>query len=244
VKIARVGTVSLDGWCNPIRAIYNQPVGDASLVSCPHCDLLQRLPVVLPGVSARCPRCREELRRPREDSLNRTLALTTAAAILFVVANLIPMLGIRVVGRATATTVVGGAVHLWDQGMFSVSGLVLFTAVLAPAIQISFMLAIVLGARSGKPRQWIAVLLRHNRRVQTWSMVEVMLLGVVVALVKIADYATVVPGDALFMLGALVVMLSAAQVIFDPEEVWKSIQWASEDHQLEPAQNGLGGADR
>ncbi|MGH7934099.1 MAG: paraquat-inducible protein A, partial [Candidatus Binataceae bacterium] len=79
----------------------------------------------------------------------------------------------------------------------------------------------------------------------TWSMVELMLLGVLVALVKITDYATVVPGDALFMLGALVVMLTAAQVNFDPDEVWKSIQWASEDHQqLEPARDRMGGADR
>jgi paraquat-inducible protein A len=213
-------------------------------VSCPHCDLLQRLPEVSPGVSVRCPRCAEELWRPRADSLNRTLALAMAAAILFLVANLVPMLGIRVVGRATATTVVGGADHLWDQGMISVSGLVLFTAVLAPAIQIAFMLAIVLEARRGSPRRWIAVLLRHNRHAQTWSMVEVMLLGVLVALVKIADYATVVPGDALFMLGALVVMLSAAQVVFDPHEVWKSIQWASEEHRLELARSGSEGVER
>ncbi|MGH7934062.1 MAG: paraquat-inducible protein A, partial [Candidatus Binataceae bacterium] len=156
--------------------MQNHPIADSSLVSCPHCDLLQRLPEVSPGISARCPRCDEELRRPREDSLNRTLALTMAAAILFVVANLVPMLGIRVVGRATATTVMGGVVQLWDQGMLSVSGLVLFTAVLAPAIQITFMLAIVLEARRANPRRWVAFLLRHNRHAQTWSMVEVMLL--------------------------------------------------------------------
>jgi paraquat-inducible protein A len=180
--------------------------------------------------------------RPRQDSLNRTLALTTAAAILFLVANLVPMLGIRVVGRATATTVIGGVVHLWDQGMVSVSGLVMLTAVLAPAIQIGFMLAIVLEGRREKPRRWVAILLRHNRHAQTWSMIEVMLLGVIVALVKITDYATVVPGDALFMLGALVVMLTAAQVIFDPREVWSTIQWANQGQQLEPAGDGREGA--
>jgi paraquat-inducible protein A len=217
--------------------MYNQPVGDASLASCPHCDLLQRVPEVLPGAVARCPRCGEELWRPREDSLDRTLALTLAAAILFIVANLVPMLGIRVVGRATATTVMGGVEQLWDQGMVAVAGLVLFTAVLAPALQIGFMLAIVLEARRGTPRQWVAVLLRYNRHTQTWSMVEVMLLGVLVALVKITDYAAVVPGDALFMLGALVVMLSAAQVMFDPREVWRRIQWANEAHGLDAADN-------
>jgi paraquat-inducible protein A len=210
--------------------MYNLPVADASLVSCPHCDLLQRLPELEPGTSARCPRCGHELWRPREDSLNRTLALTMAAAILFIVANLVPMLGIRVVGRATATTVMGGVAQLWEQGMVAVAGLVLVTAVLAPALQIVFTLAIVLEARRERPRRWVAVLLRHHRHTQTWSMVEVMLLGVLVALVKITDYATVVPGYALFMLGALVVMLSAAQVMFDPHEVWRTVQWADDAH--------------
>jgi paraquat-inducible protein A len=209
----------------PSVVMFNQAVADATLASCPHCDLIQRIPELAPGAAARCPRCGEELWRPREDSINRTLALTIAAAILFIVANTVPMLGIRVVGRSTSTTVMGGVAQLWAQGMVSVAALVFFTAVLAPALQICFMLAIAIEARGENPRRWIAVLLRHNRHTQTWSMVEVMLLGVLVALVKIKDYASVVPGDALFMLGALVVMLSAAQVTFDPRQVWARIEW-------------------
>jgi paraquat-inducible protein A len=53
-----------------------------------------------------------------------------------------------------------------------------------------------------------------------------MMLGVLVALVKIADYATVIPGIALFMLGALVILFAAMQVTFDPREVWDRIAWA------------------
>jgi len=78
---------------------YNQRVGDSSLIACLHCDLLQRMPALEPGASARCPRCDKELWRSREDSLNRTLALTLAAAVLYVVANSVPMLGLTIVGR-------------------------------------------------------------------------------------------------------------------------------------------------
>src|SRR5437016_5713382 len=81
-------------------AVYNQPLPDAALVACPHCDLLQRLPELVPGASARCPRCDKELWRRREDSLERTLALALAAAVLCVVANFVPMLGLSAVGRA------------------------------------------------------------------------------------------------------------------------------------------------
>src|ERR1700693_4201923 len=91
----------------------NEPVRDASLIACPHCDLLQRLPELAPGASARCPRCDKELWRRREDSLNRTLALALGAAVLYVIANAVPMLGLTIVGRAASTTVLGGVETLW-----------------------------------------------------------------------------------------------------------------------------------
>jgi paraquat-inducible protein A len=206
--------------------MYNQAMADTALVSCPHCDLLQRLPEVEMGASARCARCEEELWRRREDPLNRTLALAVAGAILFVVANTVPMLGLTVVGRGASTTVIGGAEHLWADGRVTVALLVLFTAVIAPALQIGFMLAIALGARRKRPPRWVGMLMRYYRTIRTWSMIEVMMLGVLVALVKIADYATVIPGIALFVLGALVFLLAAIQSCFDPREVWTRIQWA------------------
>lgn len=204
---------------------FNQPIDDPALVICSGCDLLQRLCALSSAASARCARCGEELWRRREDSLNRTLALATAASVLYLAANSVPMLGLTVVGREASTTVFGGAQHLWNNGQALVGALVFLTAVAAPAAQILFILAILLGARLSPAPRWVGVLLRHHRRTQTWSMIEVMLLGVVVALVKIADYATVLPGAALFMLGSLVVVLAAMQVTFEPREIWNRIAW-------------------
>ncbi len=73
--------------------------------------------------------------------------------------------------------------------------------------------------------------LRHLDFTRTWSMIEVMLLGVLVALTKIADYATVIPGVALFALFALVVLLAAMQSCFDPREVWQRVNWAEPEAQ-------------
>ena len=209
-----------------LSRVYNQPLRDDSLIACPDCDLLQRLPELAPGASARCPRCDRELWRRREDSLNRTLALTLAAAVLYVVANVVPMLGLSVVGRQASTTVLGGVQQLWGNGQQVVAVLVLFAAVVAPALQISFLLLIVLGVQRDPPPRWVGALLRHHPMTRIWSMIEVMLLGVLVALVKIADYATVVPGVALFALGGLVFLLAAMQASFDPREVWTRVEWA------------------
>ena len=206
--------------------MHNQALPDAALIACLQCDLLQRLPDLAPGASARCPRCDHELWRRREDSLNRTLALALTAIVLYVLANSVPMLGLTVVGRQAFTTVFGGAVQLWHDGQEIVAGLVLFAAVIAPALQIGFMLAIVLGTLRERPPSWVAALLRHHPTTRTWSMIEVMLLGVLVALIKIAELATVIPGVALFALGALVFVLAAMQACFDPREVWDRVEWA------------------
>ena len=205
---------------------YSQPLDDLALIACAHCDLLQRLPELTPGASARCPRCDKELWRRREDSLNRTLALALAATVLYVVANSVPMLGLTIVGRQSFTTVFGGAQALWADRQWIVAALVFFTAIVAPALQIGIMLAVVLGARRKRPPRWVGMLLRHHPTTRIWSMIEVMMLGVLVALIKIADYATVIPGVALFVLGALVFVLAGMQASFDSREVWSRVEWA------------------
>src|SRR5260370_38543336 len=92
---------------------YNQPVGDASLIACQHCDLVQRLPELEPGASARCPPCNKELWRRREDSLNRTLALTVAAATLYAIAYSAPLLRLTIVGRGASRTGIGRPQPFW-----------------------------------------------------------------------------------------------------------------------------------
>ena len=204
----------------------NRPLADASLVACLDCDLLQRIPEVPAGASARCPRCDKEMWRHKPDSYNRTFALTIAALVLYLIANAVPMLGLHAVGREAFTTVIGGAQQLWNNGQQLVSVLVLFAAVISPALQIGFLLAILIGCTRERPPAWVGLLLRHLEFTRTWSMIEVMLLGVLVALTKIADYATVIIGTAFFALFALVILLAAIQSCFDPREVWERVEWA------------------
>lgn len=206
--------------------VHNRPLSDPALVACLHCDLVQRLPELALGDTARCPRCDKLLWRNGADVLNRTLALTVAAAILYLIANLAPMLGLEAVGRTASTTVLGGAQQLWRDGRETVAVLVLFTVIVAPALQIGFLIAILLGAQQARPPHWTGLLLRFHPATQIWSMIEVMLIGVLVALVKIAELATVVPGLALYALAGLAVTFAAIQSIFDPHEVWERIEWA------------------
>lgn len=220
--------------------MYNRPVRDGALTACPHCDLLQRVPELAEGASARCPRCEKELRRRRPHALERSLALAVAAAILFLVANVMPMIGLQVAGRSAATTVVGGAVQLWRDGRQIVAGLVLGTAVVAPALQIGFVLLIAIRVRRGTAPRWVGTLMRHHPHTCTWSMIEVMLVGVLVSVIKIAEIATVVPGVSMLVLGVLVFLLAAIQANFDSREVWDRVVWEDPSGDGAPATGATG----
>ena len=207
--------------------LNKRPVFDPALVACPDCDLLQRLPEVPAGSTACCARCQARLWRHKTDSLNRTLALAVAAALLLVIANSVPMLGLSVAGRVASTTVLGGVLAMWDDGRQTVAVLVLFTAVIAPALEIACLLAVSLAVRRPPAPRWAGTLLRGYEVLREWSMIEIMLLGVLVALIKIAELATVIPGLAMFVLGTLVFLLAAMAATFDPRDAWARVAWAA-----------------
>jgi paraquat-inducible protein A len=198
-----------------------------SLAACPECDLLQRIPAIPPGGTARCPRCGHAIASSKPDSLERTLALTVAAAIVLIIANVTPLMGISAVGRHASTTIVGGAWEMWMQGQEITALVVLFCAIVAPAVHVGFMLAVLLAARRPPAPSWAGTLLRLSEFHQPWAMVEVMMLGILVALVKIAELATVVPGIGMFAAGAVVVLIAAMTVSFEPREVWARVCWAN-----------------
>jgi paraquat-inducible protein A len=202
------------------------PSDTAETVACPECDLLQHVPELPRGGKARCPRCgRTVAVRPR-DPLDRPLALTIAAAIAFVIAHTSPLMGLSVVGRHASTTIAGGAIEMWQQGERITAVIVAFCAGIAPGGYILFMLTVLLAVRRPPAPQWVGEMLRWGRSMQPWSMNEVMILGILVALIKIAELATVEPGIGMYAVGALVVLFAAIMMTADPREAWKRIEWA------------------
>ncbi len=198
-----------------------------NLIACPHCDLLQTIPPLSGGQKASCARCGKIVARSKPDSLNRTLALTVAAAIAFVVANVWPMMGLSAVGRTSSTTIIGGVQQMWLQGEAITAVLVGFCVILAPAVQIGFMLILLFAVRRPPAPEWAGELLRWFEFHQPWAMVEVMMLGVLVSLVKISDLATVIPGVGMFSLGALIFLFAGITAAFDPDKAWERIRWAN-----------------
>jgi paraquat-inducible protein A len=201
-------------------------------VACPDCDLLQRIPQLPPGGKARCPRCGEILATRPSDPLDLPLALTVTAAIVFLVANTAPLMGLSVVGRHASTTIAGGAYEMWQQGQQVTAVIVAFCAVIAPAGYILFMLTVLVSVRRPPAPKWVGEMLRWAYSMQPWSMSEVMMLGILVALIKIAELATVTAGVGMYAIGALVMLFPAIMVTFDAREIWQRVQWADDSAPL------------
>ena len=195
-------------------------------IACPDCDLLQRIPPLPRGGKARCARCGETLVSRQSNPLDRLLALTVAAALALIVANTMPLMGLSAVGREASTTIIGGAYEMWLQGSQITAVVVAFCAVIAPAGHVAFLLVVLLAVRRPPAPRWVGEMLRSAHLMEPWSMTEVMMLGILVALVKIAELATVIPGLGMYAAGAFIVLLAAIIVSFEPHEIWSRVEWA------------------
>ena len=197
------------------------------VVACLECDLLQRIPALPPGGTAACSRCGHKLATFKPGSLERTTALAVAAAIAFLITNMEPLMVLSVAGRQSGTTIAGGAWQMWEQGEKITALLIALFAVIAPALQIGFLLTILLYIRRPPAPHWVGTLLRWVEITGAWSMVEVMMLGILVSLVKIAALAKVVPGAGIFGAGGLIVLLAAMSSSFNSREAWSRVRWVN-----------------
>ena len=198
-------------------------------VACRGCDLLQRLPALAPGGTARCCRCNQLLAVHPSHTLDRSLALAIAAAIVVVIANVMPLMSLSAAGRTSTTTLIGGSYQMWLQESYVTAVMVAFCAVIAPALYVAFTLAVLLAIRRPPAPAWTGELMRWSGHLRPWSMNEVLLLGILVALTKIAELATVIPGIGMFATGALVFLLPWLASTFDSREVWRRIAWVSRE---------------
>jgi paraquat-inducible protein A len=194
------------------------------LVACHDCDLLQHLGVVPEGATARCRRCGGRLRKRPRNSLESTLALAMAAAVLFVVAQSFPFLSFEMKGNVTQTNVMTGIVDLYNQGKGEIAALVMLTIVLAPLAQIALLLYILVPLRQSRVPWQLPHAFRLLRFVQTWSMMEVFMIGILVGITKLLGMATVVPGLAIWAFALLMLVLAGAVASFDPESVWERLE--------------------
>lgn len=200
------------------------------MIACPECDALQEEPRRVPsGASVTCWRCKSLLIRDSGKSVSYTLALIVAGAVLFLIGNAFPLVSLEAQGNGVTTTLFGAVVHMWRQDQPMIAVLVFVTTILAPAFDLSSMLYLLIGVLQFDAGQRDAMppgsarLLRVVQAVRPWGMLEVFMLGALVSVVKLGQMAVVIPGIALYSIGALILVLAAANSAFNARDVWSRL---------------------
>lgn len=194
------------------------------LTACPDCDLLQRLPVIRVHEQALCPRCGAILVRPPGRSSTHIRALAITAAIFFLMANATPIVTFDNQGMQISATLIGAVTLLWQSGMNFIALLVLTTTVLGPGAELALLL-IVLNQRipSARALRWLTLL-------RPWAMIDVLVLGVIVSVKKLADMAIIIPGPALWALCVLMFLVTAIRSGDALTRLWTRVTYPGRLH--------------
>jgi len=191
------------------------------LTACPTCELLA--PAASPGGHAHCPRCGSlvhGLRQP--DSIARTWALLASATLMLIPANLYPVMTVTQLGRGDPNTILSGVLHLIDSGMWPLAMLVFFASFVVPLSKIAVLVLLLVTVQKGSAwrRRDRTHLYRVTEVVGAWSMVDIFLVAILVALVNLGVLATVRPGVGAVFFGSAVVLTMLAAMSFDPRLIW------------------------
>ncbi|WPB58102.1 paraquat-inducible protein A [Xylophilus sp. GOD-11R] len=189
-------------------------------IVCESCDAVWQRAQLRPREVAHCSNCGAELDRHPGQQERRLLPLSLASLVMFVVSNAFPIVEINLRGMRSQTTLLGAVYALTAEGRTLVATLVLATTIIFPLLQMGVMVWLLLPLVRQRVPRGFAYLVRSLQMLRPWGMVEVFLLGVLVALVKLSGMAKVIPGPALWSFGALTVLLTVV-LAFDPRGFWR-----------------------
>jgi paraquat-inducible protein A len=200
--------------------------GASSLILCHDCGLLHQERPLPDGAAAKCTRCGAVLYKARRNSLDRTLMLSLAALSCFVLANVYPFLTFKMEGREQQSTLITGVIELYQADLWLLAVVVLCASILLPLIKLLSMLAVLLPLKLDRRPRYLSKVFRLVEILHPWAMMEVYLLGVFVAYVKLVELATLELGIAIYSFVALIVLLAAADASLDPRVVWERLRAA------------------
>jgi paraquat-inducible protein A len=224
-EISGLGSITAAGSGRPQEsAAPAAPPSLPAVVECHHCGQFYQLPAMRDGSRALCQRCGGLLRRYSARGLERTLAFSFCGLILIVIANLLPFMSLSIEGRIQDANLVTGAIELFDRGMYLLAATVIATTILAPLIKVGSTIYVLLGLKMRRPPPALPQVFRLVEMLTPWAMIEVYLLGVFVAYVKLVDLATIHVGVALYAVATLMVTMAAANAAIDTDAVWEAME--------------------
>jgi paraquat-inducible protein A len=194
----------------------------SGLLVCPACGLLNR-----PAAEGNwhCARCAAAIHWRKPGSIARTWSFLLAAAILYIPANLLPVLRTGSLFETENNTILGGVLYFWRTGSWALAIIVFFASIVVPATKIAVLSLLLVTAQ--RRSTWRPVdrtrLYRMTSYIGRWSMVDIYIGAVSVALVQLKPFASIDPGPGAIFFGAVVILTMLASESFDPRLIWDPV---------------------
>lgn len=195
---------------------------NASMISCHSCHLVSRITSAPAGGGLNCPRCGSKLHQRKPNSLKRTWALVIAAAVFYIPANLLPVTAVTSLGKTQTDTIMSGVIYFISSGMWPIALVIFVASIMVPMLKLiilTFLLITVQRKSAWRPKDRTR-LYRITEAVGRWSMVDIYVVTILVALVNLGNLATIKAGPGAPFFAAVVVITMFAAMSFDPRLIW------------------------
>ena len=198
----------------------------ASMVSCHACHLV----TPMDGTES-CPRCGAALHSRKHESIHRTWALLATAAALYIPANVLPVMRVVSFGQEQSDTIMGGIIYFFKSSQWPLALLIFFASIVVPLLKITILtfLLISVHRRSRWNPRTRTQLYRLTITIGRWSMVDIFVVTLMVAVVSMGALATIEPGPAAMAFALVVVSTMLASHSFDPRLLWDEIEQEPQD---------------
>jgi len=199
------------------------PEGTAAAEGLACCHLCFK---VAPEALHRCPRCGAPLHLRKPGGLQRTVALIITASLLYIPANVLPIMTTDQLGRATDSTIVGGVVVLMHHGDYPIAAVIFIASVLVPLGKLFALswLCWSVARRQPTSHRERTRLYRATELVGKWSMTDVFVVAILVALIQLGGILLITPGAAALAFGGVVIVTILAAHAFDPRLIWDQLE--------------------
>lgn len=193
-----------------------------ALISCHSCHLLCRPRTLSGNRRMQCPRCGAGLHQRKPRSLTRTWALLVAAATCYVPANLLPATRVISFGKVQTDTIMSGVIYFIDTGMWPIALVIFVASICVPLVKLVILSSLLISVHrhsAWRPRERTRFY-RLTEAVGRWSMVDIYVITISVALIRLGAVARFEAGPGIAFFAAVVVLTMLAAMSFDPRLIW------------------------
>lgn len=203
---------------------------DAGILTCTECHQLNKQE---PDTDEQiCARCGALIHARRPNSLARTWALLITAAILYIPANLLPIMTINSLGQGDPSTIMAGVIQLVQHGMYPIAAVVFIASILVPTFKLVGIGLLLFSVQRHQPlsaKQRI-VMYRFIEFIGRWSMLDIFVIAILVAVVNFGRLASVEANLGAAAFASVVILTMLAAVTFDPRLIWDNTE-SDDDHE-------------